>query len=90
MIREIAIAADTSLGGVITEPPSNELGLCVIGDDAILELFACNEHGVRDAQPISRVRVPARSLLLAVQAVYDDAARSAEPSRLRSTHASRA
>lgn len=70
-IRETFIAARGDGEDDYTEPPGRELNLTVIGADAHLSVVELDERGQR--QPGAQdVVVPARSLLLALQAAVDD------------------
>jgi hypothetical protein len=72
MIREIQISAATGDEDRYTEPPSMLLVLSVIGEDAHLRVHACGEQGKANGEALCDLQVPARSLLLALQASIDD------------------
>jgi hypothetical protein len=48
------------------------LVLSVIGEEASLRVHACRETGKASDRPVCDVRVPGRSLLLALQAAIAD------------------
>lgn len=54
------------------EPPSRELNLSVIGSNAHLSVVELDRHGNRQ-EASKDIIVPARSLLLALQAAVQDA-----------------
>ena len=73
-IRDTFIAARNASENDYTEPPTREVCLSVIGDDAHLSVFDLDERGRRHDESSTRdVIVPARSLLRALQAGIDDA-----------------
>lgn len=72
MIREIQISAAAGDEDSYTEPPSMLRVLSVIGDEASLRVHACGETGKAADEAVCDLRVPARSLLLALQAAIDD------------------
>jgi hypothetical protein len=72
MIREIQISAAAGDEDGYTEPPSMLLILSVIGEEASLRVHACGERGTASDKPVCDLHVPARSLLLALQAAIDD------------------
>lgn len=72
MIREIQISAAAGDEDGYTEPPSMLLVLSVIGDEASLRVHACGEKGKASDKPLFDLQVPARSLLLALQAAIND------------------
>jgi hypothetical protein len=72
VIREIQLGTASPGEHVYHEPPSGVLRVCIVGDDAHLDW---DYHGdPEDEQQREAVthsfRVPARSLLLALQAVW--------------------
>lgn len=71
-IRSTFIASRRPSEDRYTEPPRQELDLTVIGDDAYLSVTEVDHSGKR-GESTADVIVPARSLLLALQAANDDA-----------------
>lgn len=76
MIRDITISAKSPEDDQYHEPPTRVLSLAVIGGDVHLDIY---EHGIKEraADPVARIEVPARSLLLALTAAIDDNQRAA-------------
>lgn len=67
------ISAKTADENHITEPPSHELNLAVIGNQAILRIYKNDDLGNRTAtEPIADIQLPARSLQLALTAAIED------------------
>ena len=71
MIRDIYIAARTVAQNEFAEPPTAELNVSVVGGNAHLARVELDDAGnrVRTDPPLV---VPARTLLLALQAAMDD------------------
>jgi len=76
MILDIMIGAKDPEDDQYYEPPTRVLSLAVIGGDAHLDIY---EYGIKEraADPVARIEVPARSLLLALTAAIDDNQRAA-------------
>jgi hypothetical protein len=72
MIRNIHISAAQVDDDIITEPPSRILDLAVIGGVAHLATYELSGPGVIADEATAAIEVPARSLLLALQAAIDD------------------
>lgn len=72
MIRSIQIAAKNEIEPEAADPPERVLDLAVIGGVAHLDVHQVDHRGFVDHQAVSRVRVPARSLLIALQTAIDD------------------
>ena len=70
-IRDVYIAARPISEDEYYEPPTIELNLAVIGDDVHLARVQLDSEGNRTKEPY--LIVPARSLLLALQAAVADA-----------------
>ena len=75
MIHEIRIGATDADDGGYYEPPTRMLSLAVIGGEAYLEVRTATGEGQLGAKPAYQVQVPARSLLLALQAGIEASSR---------------
>jgi len=78
MIRNIHISAFDEDGSVYetepTEPPARILDVAVVGSVATLSIYELGERSRLPDEPTADVRVPAQSLLLALQALVSDQA----------------
>jgi hypothetical protein len=72
VIRETFLSTALPAEDGITDPPSGILRLVVIGEIASLDWAPTDAVGERTAPPWCSFQVSARSLLLALQAAWDD------------------
>jgi hypothetical protein len=72
VIRETFLSTALPDEEEITEPPSGILRMVVIGEVASLDWAPTDAVGERTAPPWCSIQVSARSLLLALQAAWDD------------------
>ncbi|MBE1580404.1 hypothetical protein ACFORH_43435 [Amycolatopsis roodepoortensis] len=72
MITDIYITVRDRDEGLYLDPPGQELCVSVTGDDVHLGLVDVDEAGHRTPRPERDIIVPARSLLLALQAGIND------------------
>ena len=72
MIRETLLSTAMTNEDDLTEPPSGMLKLSMIGDMAYLDWAPTDQVGEWITPPTCSFQVPARSLLLALRAAWDD------------------
>jgi len=76
MIRNIHISAFAEDGSIDedapTEPPARILDLAVVGPNATLSIYDLGDRNHLPDRPTADIKVPARSLLLALQALVSD------------------
>ena len=69
---EIRVAAMGKGEDYYTEPPARVLDVAVIGGDAFIDLYETDDVGKVVGEPQFSVRVPARSLAIALKAAMED------------------
>lgn len=72
MIRDVYISALDPGDDEPHEPPAQIVNLAVMGKVAALDLYELGDNEQLRGDPVARIRVPAQSLLLALQALVAD------------------
>ncbi|GAA5015319.1 hypothetical protein [Actinopolymorpha pittospori] len=76
MIEQIRIAAMGEGEDEYTAPPARILDLAVIGEDADIDIYDTDPAGKTLDKPAFSVRVPARSLAIALNAAIEESNQS--------------
>ena len=72
MIEQIRVAAMGKGEDAYTVPPARVLDVAVIGGDAFIDIYDNDDVGKVVGDPVFSVRVPARSLAIALKAAIED------------------